>query len=78
MEGPVGLFRGLMSFAGLLDIADKVMMLKEMVIHKTRRFEYRGHQVDVTWNFCLKEALQKTTNIMALYKVRSSMCCTWP
>ena len=77
-EGPAGLFHRVVSFVGLLNVADKVMMLKGMVVHNTLQFEYRGHQVNVARNFRSKEALRKTINVMALCKVRSSICCTWP
>ena len=63
---PRGLLRRLMSFVGLLGVTDKVMMLKEMVVHNTPRFEYRGHQVEVTWNLRSKEVLRKTTDAMEL------------
>jgi len=66
-----GLFHGLMSFIGLLDVAssDK-MTLEEMEIYDKPRFEYRGHQVDVARNFRSKDAIMKTIDAMALWKVR--------
>ena len=69
-EGLAGLFHGLMSFVGLLDVGETATSLTEMVVHNAPRFEYRGHQVDVAQNFRSKEALRKTNDAMALYKVR--------
>jgi hexosaminidase len=65
-----GLFHGLMSFIGLLkiDIHD-MLMLKQMTVYDKPRFTYRGHQVDVARNFHSKEALMKTIDAMALYKL---------
>ena len=73
--GAVGLFHGFMSFLGLLDITtnDGKMTLKEMFIYDKPRFEYRGHQVDVARNFLSKEALKKTIDAMALWKVSKLM-----
>lgn len=66
-----GLFNGLMSFIGLLDVKNNSMMtLKEMTVHDKPRFEYRGHQVDAARNFRSKETILKTIDAMALYKVR--------
>ena len=66
-----GLFHGLMSFIGLLDVSNSdKMTLKEMEIHDKPRFEYRGHQVDVARNFRSKDAIMKTIDAMALWKVR--------
>ena len=68
--GAVGLFNGLMSFIGLLDIKNNSMMtLKEMTVHDKPRFEYRGHQVDSARNFRSKDTIMKTIDVMALYKV---------
>ena len=65
-----GLFHGLMSFIGLLDISNTgKMTLKEMTMYDKPRFGYRGHQVDVARNFRSKEALMKTIDAMALWKV---------
>ena len=65
-----GLFHGLMSFIGLLDVSNTgKMTLKEMTIYDKPRFGYRGHQVDVARNFRSKEALMKTIDAMALWKV---------
>ena len=45
-ESASGLFLGLMSFIGLLDIRNGGRItLKEAVIYDKPRFEYRGHQV---------------------------------
>ena len=66
----MGLFHGLMSFVGLLDVGETATSLREMAAHDAPRFEYRGHQVDVARNFRSKEALRKTIDAMALYKVR--------
>lgn len=66
-----GLFNGLMSFVGLLDLKNNNMMtLKELTVHDKPRFEYRGHQVDVARNFRSVEAIMKTIDAMALWKVR--------
>lgn len=66
-----GLFHGLMSFIGLLHIRNNgQMILKEMSIDDKPRFGYRGHQVDVARNFRSKEAITKTIDAMALWKVR--------
>ena len=66
-----GPFHGLMSFIGLLDVtnSDK-MTLNEMTIYDKPRFDYRGHQIDVARNFFSKEAIMKTIDAMALWKVR--------
>ena len=66
-----GLFHGLMSFLNLLDITKSSgeMMLKEMIVYDKPRFDYRGHQVDVARNFHSKEAIEKTIDAMALWKV---------
>ena len=56
-EGPAGLFHGLMSFVGLLDMGETATFLTAMVVHDATRFEYCGHQVDVARNLCSKEAL---------------------
>ena len=66
----MGLFHGLMSCVGLLDVGAAATSLTEMAVHDAPRFEYRGHQVDVARNFRSKEALRKTDDAMALYKVR--------
>jgi hexosaminidase len=67
-----GLFHGLMSFIGLLHIRNNGQMtLKEMTIDDKPRFGYRGHQVDVARNFRSKEAIMKTIDAMALWKVRT-------
>ena len=68
-EGQAGLFHGLMSFLGLLDVAEDKMALKEMTINDKPRFTHRGHQVDVARNFRSKEAIMKTIDAMALYKL---------
>ena len=69
-ESAVGLFHGFMSFIGLLDVTNSGRMtLKEMEVHDKPRFEYRGHQVDVARNFRSKEAIKKTIDAMALWKV---------
>ena len=59
-----------MSFVGLLDVGETATSLTEMVVHNALRFEYRGHQVNLARNFRSKEALRKTIDVMALYKVR--------
>ncbi|KAL9180069.1 hypothetical protein ACHAXT_008039, partial [Thalassiosira profunda] len=64
-----GLFHGLMSFFGLLDSSQSNNVLKEMTIHDKPRFDYRGHQVDVARNFRSKQAIMKTIDAMALYKL---------
>ena len=65
-----GLFHGLMSFIGLLDVSNvEEMTLKEMTIYDKPRFDYRGHQVDVARNFRSKEAIMNTIDAMALWKV---------
>jgi hexosaminidase len=72
----VGLFNGLMSFIGLLDIKNNsVMTLKEMVVYDKPRFEYRGHQVDAARNFRSMETIMKTIDAMALWKVRFVPFC---
>ena len=72
-----GLFHGLMSLVGLLDVTDiKKMTLKEITIYDKPRFEYRGHQVDVARNFLSKEAIKNTIDAMALWKVRTHIY--WP
>jgi hexosaminidase len=59
-----------MSFIGLLDVSNTgKMTLKEMTMYDKPRFGYRGHQVDVARNFRSKEALMKTIDAMALWKV---------
>jgi len=69
-EEAVGLFHGMMSFIGLLDVSDSsAMALKEMVVHDKPRFDYRGHQVDTARNFRSKEAIMKTIDAMALWKL---------
>ena len=66
-----GLFNGLMSFIGLLDLTNNNMMtLQEMTVHDKPRFEYRGHQVDAARNFRSMETIMKTIDAMALWKVR--------
>ena len=66
-----GLFHGLMSFVGLVRIrSNGRVTLKEMTIHDKPRFGYRGHHVDVARNFHSKEAIEKTIDAMALWKVR--------
>lgn len=73
-----GLFHGFMSFIGLLDVANSGRMkLKEMTIHDKPRFEYRGHQVDAARNFRSKEAIKKTIDAMALWKVSCLGTCTY-
>lgn len=65
-----GLFHGLVSFIGLLDISNcSQMTLKEMTIHDKPRFEHRGHQVDVARNFRTKESIEKTIDAMSLWKL---------
>jgi len=65
-----GLFHGLMSFIGLLDVSNvEAMTLKEMTIYDKARFDYRGNQVDVARNFRSKEAIMNTIDAMALWKV---------
>ena len=64
-----GLFYGIMSLVGLLDVGGKDMSLKEMVIHDKPRFAYRGHQVDVARNFRSKSTILKTIDAMALWKL---------
>ena len=67
-----GLFNGLMSFIGLLDLTNNNMMtLKEMTVHDRPRFDYRGHQVDTARNFRSIETIMKTIDAMALWKVRT-------
>ena len=73
-EEPAGLFHGIMSFIGLLNVADSELSLKEMVINDKPRFKYRGHQVDTARNFRSKEAIMKTIDAMALWKVRNESC----
>eukprot|EP00580_Thalassiosira_gravida_P009129 CAMPEP_0201628794 /NCGR_PEP_ID=MMETSP0493-20130528/3655_1 /ASSEMBLY_ACC=CAM_ASM_000838 /TAXON_ID=420259 /ORGANISM="Thalassiosira gravida, Strain GMp14c1" /LENGTH=816 /DNA_ID=CAMNT_0048099649 /DNA_START=1 /DNA_END=2451 /DNA_ORIENTATION=- len=68
-EASVGLFHGIMSFVGLLNIDDRDSVLKEMIIHDKPRFDYRGHQVDAARNFRSKEAIMKTIDAMALWKL---------
>lgn len=73
-----GLFYGFMSFLGLLDVKNSAKMaLKEMTVHDKPRFSYRGHQVDVARNFRSKEAIEKTIDAMALWKVRASLLLVW-
>ena len=70
----VGMFHGLMSFIGLLDVTNPAKMtLKEMTVYDKPRFEYRGHQVDVARNFISKEAIKNTIDAMALWKVRTHL-----
>ena len=69
-EGPARLFHGLMLFVGLLDVGETATLLTEMVVHDAPRFECRGHQINLAWNFRSKEALRKTLDAMVLYKVR--------
>lgn len=65
-----GLFNGFMSFIGLLDVKNNgKMTLTEMTVHDKPRFGYRGHQVDTARNFRSKEAIMKTIDAMALWKV---------
>ena len=65
-----GLFHGLKSFIGLLDISNtNKMTLKEMSVHDKPRFTYRGHHVDVARHFRSKEAIMKTIGAMALGKL---------
>lgn len=65
-----GLFNGLMSFIGLLDVKNNgKMSVTEMTLHDKPRFGYRGHQVDTARNFRSKEAIMKTIDAMALWKV---------
>ncbi|KAL7552772.1 hypothetical protein ACHAWF_018597 [Thalassiosira exigua] len=69
IEAP-GLFYGLMSLVGLLDVASTGKMpLREMEIHDKPRFKHRGHHVDVARNFHSKEAIMKTIDAMALWKL---------
>mmetsp|Transcript_25974 Transcript_25974/g.58264 ORF Transcript_25974/g.58264 Transcript_25974/m.58264 type:complete len:1141 (+) Transcript_25974:342-3764(+) len=62
-----GLFNGLMSFLGLLDVND--MTIKEVTVQDKPRFPYRGHQIDAARNFRSKETVLKTLDVMALYKM---------
>mmetsp|Transcript_44497 Transcript_44497/g.87284 ORF Transcript_44497/g.87284 Transcript_44497/m.87284 type:complete len:874 (+) Transcript_44497:265-2886(+) len=65
-----GLFHGFMSFIGLLDVTNSDRMtLKEMTVYDKPRFGYRGHQVDVARNFRSKDAIMKTIDAMALWKL---------
>eukprot|EP00804_Cyclotella_cryptica_P021355 CCRYP_001596-RA/>CCRYP_001596-RA protein AED:0.10 eAED:0.10 QI:1299/1/1/1/0.55/0.6/10/474/1295 len=65
-----GLFNGFMSFIGLLDVKNNgKMTLTEMTVHDKPRFGYRGHQVDTARNFRSKEAIMKTIDAMALWKL---------
>lgn len=65
-----GLFNGLMSFIGLLDVKNNGRMsLTELTVHDKPRFGHRGHQVDTARNFRSKEAIMKTIDAMALWKV---------
>jgi len=65
-----GLFNGFMSFIGLLDVKNNgKMTLTEMTVHDKPRFGHRGHQIDTARNFRSKEAIMKTIDAMALWKV---------
>ena len=66
---PAGLFHGLMSFIGLLNVEESVHELQELRIRDKPRFAYRGHQVDAARNFRSTEAIRKTIDAMALYKL---------
>jgi len=69
---PKGLFHGLMSFIGLLDISNasvQGMSLQEMTIYDKPRFDYRGHQVDVGRNFRSVDTIKKTIDAMSLWKL---------
>lgn len=72
-EEPAGLFHGIMSFIGLLDVSSSELSLKEMTIHDKPRFEYRGHQVDAARNFRSKDTIMKTIDAMALWKVSNEL-----
>ena len=72
-EDARGLFSGLMSFIGLLDVKDSSKMtLTTMIVHDKPRFEYRGHQIDTARNFRSKDAIMKTIDAMALWKVSNT------
>jgi hexosaminidase len=74
-EDARGLFSGLMSFIGLLDVKDSSKMtLTTMIVHDKPRFEYRGHQIDTARNFRSKDAIMKTIDAMALWKVSNTLC----
>jgi len=68
-----GLFNGVMSFIGLLDITNgrEGMPVKEMTIYDKPRFDYRGHQIDSARNFRTKESVMQTIDAMALYKLNN-------
>ncbi|MFN3129805.1 family 20 glycosylhydrolase, partial [Roseibium sp.] len=68
-----GLFYGVMSFLGLLELSDEGngMPVKEMTIHDKPRFDYRGHQIDSARNFRTKESVMQTIDAMALYKLNN-------
>ena len=68
-----GLFYGVMSFLGLLDISNSrgTMPMKEMTIYDKPRFSYRGHQIDAARNFRTKESVLQTIDSMALYKLNN-------
>lgn len=63
-----GAFYGLQSLLALVDIqkADSIPMV---AIEDAPRFDYRGLMVDVSRNFHTKEALKRTIDQMAAYKM---------
>ncbi len=67
-----GLFYGIMTLIGLLDVNND-MTLKEMVILDKPRFDYRGHQVDVARNFRSKATIMRTIDAMAMWKVTATV-----
>ena len=72
--GAEGLFYGLISLIGLLDVSNTGRMtLNEMTVYDKPRFDYRGHQVDVARNFVSKQAIENTIDAMAMWKVRRFM-----
>mmetsp|Transcript_29778 Transcript_29778/g.61261 ORF Transcript_29778/g.61261 Transcript_29778/m.61261 type:complete len:530 (+) Transcript_29778:134-1723(+) len=65
-----GLFYGIMTLIGLLDVNND-LTLKEMVIFDKPRFDYRGHQVDVARNFRSKATIMRTIDAMAMWKLNA-------
>ncbi|WP_325892116.1 beta-N-acetylhexosaminidase [Grimontia sp. NTOU-MAR1] len=64
----VGAFYGLQSMLALMDNGDDEM-LPWVAIEDAPRFEYRGVMVDVARNFHSKEAILRTIDQMAAYKL---------
>ncbi|MEZ8143956.1 beta-N-acetylhexosaminidase [Enterovibrio sp. FF113] len=64
----VGAFYGLQSLMALMD-KDDSGMLPWVAIEDAPRFEYRGVMVDVARNFHSKEAMLRTIDQMAAYKL---------